>query len=497
VLFEQKPLADGKELRKLLDQGSFLPVECIGFAHGQQRATSPTGTDLTFDDAVRVGRAHFDEDRSFKFAVDIAVAHYGWRVEPYPVVWQPGAWTTDVFRVLSDAGSPLAAHLRIADFERLVKERTRAFVGRDFVFKAIDGYIESSEFPSGYILIRGEPGIGKTSLLCQLIKTRGYLHHFNIAQQGICSSRLFLANLCAQLVVRYQLPRAMLPPDAFGDSDLLSKLLDEAIKTTGGKPIVILVDALDEAEDGGDSACQNRLCLPPVLPAGVFFVLSTREQIDYRLDVDRRQDIYLKDSDPRNLEDVVTYISTFLASHVEVMTARIDEWGVTGKDFTALLTERSEGNFMYLVHVLKDILDGILTHDRLENVEDLPKGLRAYYQRHWRTMRAQDQDRFERIYEPVLRILATVREPVTLGYVQELTQIDSARLVEVVRKWRPFLNELESGLEGPTYRVYHVSFQDFLAQEGLGLKPFHELIARNALAKIPGFLESKDKLGKP
>jgi hypothetical protein len=38
------------------------------------------------------------------------------------------------------------------------------------------------------------------------------------------------------------------------------------------------------------------------------------------------------------------------------------------------------------------------------------------------------------------------------------------------------------------YRVYHTSFQDFLAEEGIGLKPSHQRIAETALRKIPGFL---------
>ena len=104
-------------------------------------------------------------------------------------------------------------------------------------------------------------------------------------------------------------------------------------------------------------------------------------------------------------------------------------------------------------------------------------------------MRAQDQDRFERIYEPVLRILATVREPVTLSAVEEWTSLEPARIREVIRDWRPFLERDAIGHEGePLYRVYHASFQDFLAEEGVGLRPYHEKIAMTALAKIPGFL---------
>jgi AAA ATPase domain len=498
-LFATGPLVEVQALRDLIDEESFLAVECTGFAHsdqlGQEIGDKPeaqhrTGGVLVFDQAVEAGRQQLDRaDRPFQFAIDIAVAHYGWRMEPHPLELLPGALMTSIFRLLATAPAALSPHLKVLDFERLVDERTRNFVGRDFIFQAVDELLENPEFSSGYILIRGEPGIGKTALLSQLVKTRGYVHHFNIALQNIRSTQVFLENVCAQLIVRYQLAHTVLPPEASQDSAFLTQLLTQAASKAGDQPVVVLVDALDEAEDAGLTATANRLFLPAVLPDKVFFVLTSREQIDYRLDVDRREDLYLRDDDPQNLSDVRGYVRNFLRAHREQMTARIAEWKIGADEFVELLTDKSQGNFMYLVQVLEDIRTGRLSPDTMDSIQDLPRGLRAYYQRHWRTMRAQDQERFERIYEPVLRILATVREPVTLTAVQEWTKIEPARIREVIRDWRPFLNETPSATGEPLYRVYHTSFQDFLAEEGVGLKPYHEKIAMTALAKIPGFLD--------
>jgi len=379
----------------------------------------------------------------------------------------------------------------VLDFEPLVEERTRNFVGRDFIFQAIDNLLESPGFPSGYILIRGEPGIGKTALLSQLVKTRGYVHHFNIALQNIRTTQTFLENVCAQLIVRYQLDYATLPPEATQNSAFLSQLLTEATKKAEDKPVVVLIDALDEGEDLGLAATANRLYLPAVLPARVFFVLTSREQIDYRLNVDRREDLYLRDDDPQNLEDVQTYVRTFLQSNQNEMTRRITAWKVSTDQFIELITGKSQGNFMYLVHVLNDIRTGRLSPETLDNIQDLPEGLRAYYEQHWRIMRDRDQDRFEGIYEPVLRILATVHEPVSVDAVEEWTKVKPARIRDVIRDWRPFLNENRSQSGKLLYRIYHASFQDFLAEEGIGLKPSHEKIALNALRKIPGFLSGE------
>lgn len=392
-----------------------------------------------------------------------------------------------LFQIFIGAPRPISGYIRVRQFKELIEERTRHFIGRGFVFHAIDEMIARRDFPSGYLLIRGEPGIGKTALMGQLVKTRGYVHHFNIAPQNIRSARAFLENVCAQLLVRYQLDEGMPSEDAFRDSGYLVHLLAQAAQKQGAVPLVVLVDALDEAEDVGLPPSANRLYLPAVLPDGVFFVLTSREQIDYRLDVNRREDIYLRDTDPQNLEDVSEYVRDFVLRHGEVMGERIRNWNVDQDAFIAKIAEKSEGNFMYLVHVLDDICQGRISSETIDNIDKLPKGLRAYYQRHWRAMRDQDRERFERIYEPVLRFLATVREPVSPDMLQEWTRIDLVRIGEVIEEWRPFLNE-EAGDNGERrYRVYHASFQDFLASEGVGLKPYHAAIADNALSKIPGF----------
>jgi hypothetical protein len=496
-LFAEGPLTDAQQLRDLIDTGSFIAIECTGFAHSERlgRATADApeyqrrqdGV-LSFEQATEAGRQQLDQaERPLQFALDIAVAHYGWRIEPHPLEPIPGASLTNIFRLLTEAATPLATHLHVIDFEQLVNDRTSDFVGRDFIFRAVDELLENDEFRSGYILIRGEPGIGKTALLAQLVKARGYVHHFNIAPQNIRSTRAFLADVCAQLIIRYQLDHAVLPPEATEDSAYLSQLLSEATAKTQGDPVIVLVDALDEAEDTGLPSEANRLYLPPVLPEGVYFVLTSREQIDYRLDVRRREDLYLRDNDPQNLDDVREYVRRFLSAHPET-EERIVAWNVDDEKFVDLITDKSQGNFMYLVHVLEDIRTGTLSPETIDRIEDLPKGLRAYYERHWRTMRIKDEQRFETIYEPVLRLLATVREPVSVEAVEEWTKLDPARVRSVIREWRPFLNEQPGPSGEKLYRVYHASFQEFLAEEGVGLKPSHERIAETALGKIPGFL---------
>ncbi|MFF3333976.1 AAA family ATPase [Streptomyces sp. NPDC002888] len=495
ALFEAGPVGDAAALRELVDSGSYLAVECTGFAHSNLLAP---GSDLpearhredgllTFDRAVAAGREQLNRpERPLRFAVDVGLAQYGWRFEPHPLEAFPGAYGTDIFRVLAQAQGPLARELQALDVEAYVLDHTRAFVGRDFVFQAVDQLVADPGFRSGYILIRGEPGIGKTSLLSQLVRTRGYVHHFNMAQGRVDSTRAFLANVCAQLIIRYELDHTFLPPEATTDSAFLSRLLAEASAKAGDQAVVVLIDALDEAEDETLAPRANRLFLPKVLPDNVFFVLTSREQIGYQLVVNRREDIYLRDDDPRNLDDVRTYVSHYLATHPD-MAPRVAASGLSAEEFLEIITDKSQGNFMYLVFVLDDIRTGRIVVETMDDVRNLPTGLLAYYDQHWKAMRAHDTARFESVYEPVLRILATVREPVALPAVEEWTGVEPARIRDVLRDWRPFLNETHTEAGEPLYRVYHTSFQDFLAEEGVGLRPYHKKIAMTALSKIPGF----------
>jgi AAA ATPase-like protein len=401
-----------------------------------------------------------------------------------------------VIQVFKDAPAPLSSQIRTQEFTALVEERTRNFVGREYVFKAVDEALADPEFPSGYLVIRGEPGIGKTAIIAQLVKDRAFIHHFNVASLGIRSPQAFLSNICAQLIVRYGLDHSYLPAEATHDGGFLSQLLVEAAATKQ-LPVVVAVDALDEAEDLALPAGANRLFLPTSVPEGVYFVVSTRPKLTYQLFADRKRDFYLNDNDPQNLDDVATYIRHQLTAKRERLQPRIEDWEVAEDEFIEVLTAKSEGNFMYLVHVLRDIESGALTAANIDNILNLPQGLKGYYERHWNDMRSADEEQFRKYQQPVVCLLATAREPVTVVQLLEWTvhfwqrrawdstALDPIAVKDVLTAWREFLDEVPTNGER-RFRVYHASFQEFLADE-VGLVAYHETISETALAKIPGF----------
>ena len=410
------------------------------------------------------------------------------------------AVVSQAYRAYREPAAPaVASNVRVGEFKTLVRERTRNFVGREFIFRAIEGLIDNPEFRSGYILIHGEPGIGKTSLVAELVRQHGYVHHFNIAAQNIRSTGQFLSNVCAQIILSCGLRYSKLPPELGDDSGFFSKLLAEAAEGPEGKPLVILVDALDESEGAGAMGA-NRLLLPQILPDGVFIIVTTREVSDSELLVDSQRNIYIHDNDPQNVADVSKFIARYLAAHEKVMGAKLDSWDIGHAEFVKILAGKSEGNFMYVVHVLDDLCSGILKPDTMADFREIPSGLRGYYRHHWRLMKSVDENLFERIHRPVVCSLAAAYEAVTveqlLPWASQISgsSLASPQIRQVITEWRQFLNG-EVTCDGQhAYRIYHQSFRDFLGDE-VGLEEFHSNIARNALAKLSDDPLTGDRAG--
>jgi hypothetical protein len=364
------------------------------------------------------------------------------------------------------------ANLR-RSFDALMRDKLRGFVGRQFVFDAVDDFLRRHD--SGYLVIRGVPGIGKSALMAKLIDDRGYIHHFNVASQNIRSPRVFLENVCAQLIGRYKLKHDEIPHRAFDDSGFLAQCLGEAAAAPENHPIVLAIDALDEADMLGLTAAANALYLPFSLPEGVYVVVTTRPLDDPRLSVAQQRVLDLEADSEGNLQDITTYIE----AHVQRkgMQERLAAWGVSAGQFVAALRTKSQGNFMYLYYVLPAIEEGRFVKGALD---ELPEGLMAYYRLHWRQMREGNESEFDEVYEPIVCILGVAQEPVTVQQIANWTKLSQGQVKTSIRLWREFLEEEPADGER-RYRIYHASFQDFL-KEQVDLVRYDDMIADHYLA---------------
>ena len=81
-------------LKKLVEDEAYIAVECTGFAHTQSfsNVEAPEAKERTsdgvllFDRAIEAGQEQLNNpNRPFKFAIDIAVAQYRWKIQPLEI----------------------------------------------------------------------------------------------------------------------------------------------------------------------------------------------------------------------------------------------------------------------------------------------------------------------------------------------------------------------------------------------------------------------------
>jgi hypothetical protein len=353
----------------------------------------------------------------------------------------------------------------IRDFRDYIDDKTSGFVGRRFLFDALDRFCNSH--PRGYFIIRGEPGIGKTSFAAQLVRKQGLIHHFNIRAEGVTTSQAFVENVSAQLVTRFRLAVERIPPDAGRDATFLHLLLKQASqKLAHGENLIIVVDALDEADS--PAMGENPLYLPLLLPESCYIVVTTRPTSDPKSPSFKalcEQEFFrLDDELAENQADVAKFIEQFLTR--PGIVGYCEAHNLSSRDFVERLTQASEGNFMYLRYILPEIESG--RYHALDTAE-LPIGLYKYYEDHWERMKGVGGDAWFDYKLPVVAALTVVREPVSIELLDKFSGISNrARVREVIQEWSAFIEERRVARVDESqirYRIYHASFHDFLASK--------------------------------
>ncbi|HWM90879.1 MAG TPA: CHAT domain-containing protein [Thermoanaerobaculia bacterium] len=392
------------------------------------------------------------------------------------------AWDGYLFEPGNGSSSASVPASGSHDFSLLIQDKTEGFVGRRWVFDSIAQFTRKHR--RGYFVLRGDPGIGKTALMAELVKRERFPHHFNIRTEGIQRPDQFLRNIFAQLTSTYGLDPTPLPPDATQSTRFLNVLLDKvAARLKPGEKAALVVDALDETDLSLLAPGANPLYLPGSLPAGLYIFVSTRRG-DLPLRIECEQMALDIDQDsPHNLEDIREYVEAHLPG--SGIRAYVAAQGLDDETFVTEMIGRSEGNFMYLRHVLPEIERG---EYQGRSFKALPVGLQSYYDDHWRRMRARDEEIWFTYQLPVLVALTAVREPVSIADIGRFSGMSDRRRVRgVIDEWAQFLyveqTQDESGSLRKRYRLYHSSFFEFIAakdqvaDERVNLAEAHRRIA--------------------
>jgi hypothetical protein len=373
---------------------------------------------------------------------------------------------------------------QIRDYTQYIAEKTHGFVGRQFVFDAFTQFIHDS--PRGYFIVRGDPGIGKTALTAQLVKVHGYIHHFNIRREGINRADAFLKNICSQLIATFQLDQSFLPAEATQDAGFLNRLLKEVsekLERSGAdERCILLIDALDEVEEGGAGSGVNPLYLPTMLPPRIYLLVTMRRaHMSLRIECEHRI-LDIEHDGKGNIRDVHDYVQQSLDT--PGIRAYIATQGITTNEFVDLIVAKSEGNFMYLRYVLPEIESGAYTS---LSYDALPQGLQNYYESHWHRMRKQANEEWFAYKLPVIIALTVTKQPISIDLLMDFSGVsERPRVRAVLDEWFQFLHSEDVPYNGGLqrrYSLYHASFHDFIAEkeevadEQVSQKAAHKKIA--------------------
>ena len=162
--------------------------------------------------------------------------------------------------------------------KQIIKESTELFVGRSEEFQKLDNFLADNS--SGVMLVTAAAGFGKTALLANWVKERqgnGCFiadHFFSQQYDKTRSVKSAYWNLLRQIYRYYKLYYEQLP----NERDELRNRLNNILKERGAsedKPLVIVIDALDEIE-----AADIPFSLPFLtsLPQNVFVIASARAE---------------------------------------------------------------------------------------------------------------------------------------------------------------------------------------------------------------------------
>ena len=189
-------------------------------------------------------------------------------------------------------------------------ERRRFFVGREDILEEIREYILGED--TGPLAVVGEGGTGKSALMAEAAQRAAnegagavLVVRFIGATPASSDGRFLLEGLCREIALQYGSDPGEMPTEY---QELVPKLVEKFALARPERPLVLMVDSLDQLED----PAVGLTWIPSPLPDHVRLVVSTRpEEVRDRLE--RRGTSFL-DLGPLSREDGGLLLQAWLSS---------------------------------------------------------------------------------------------------------------------------------------------------------------------------------------
>jgi hypothetical protein len=394
------------------------------------------------------------------------------------------------------------------EFAAIIHQKSANFLGRDFVFTAINNFL--NRYNRGYFTIIGLPGSGKSAIIAQYINQNNppenrQVIYYNAELEGKNHAAEFLKYICSQIIATFdQISLPNLPDNATEGSWFLSLLLqqisDHLQSNQPNQKLIIAIDSLNCINSQLQPPGTNIFYLPRYVPQGVYFLLTRRPFLSDNsglLIEAPVQSLHLEDYPQENKRDIQNYIRRNLtpltplpyegmgeqdASNSPSPITEIEEKNLSNSpllvgeglgersikswlnthqineaEFMTNLTNRSENNFMYVSQILAAITNNFYPQPSQIGTS-FPPPLETYYQQHLEKMLGSQYQDFPLA---VLQVLAQTTQPISVTDIANFLNTDEYDIEELLENWLEFL-QIETISDSTTYKFYHDNFRQWL-----------------------------------
>ncbi|MDB9537379.1 ATP-binding protein [Dolichospermum planctonicum CS-1226] len=401
--------------------------------------------------------------------------------------------------------------------------KSENFVGRDFVFSAINNFLH--RYPKGYFTIVGVPGSGKSAILAQFVRQNHHTIYYNAQIVGKNRVEAFFPEVCTQLNLLLEnlsstppqpSPQTMTETgfiNAHEGSWLFSTLLQQVSENLPDQKIIIVIDGLDGIDINSQAVGTNLFYLPRYLPDQIYFIFARRpyKKSHSGLLIEAPSQVLdLADYPVENRQDIKAYIQRNLTpltplpyqgmgeqefSNSPLLPGEglgersnfITEWGndsspllpgeglgersnfITewGNDSSPLLPGEGLGERSNLINknednfmYVQEVLKAMADgFYSVNNFQQIPPDLETYYQQHWQKMQGEG---LSDVAVNILRVLTAEKTPaMSTVAISQIIKADVFDVAEIMETWLEFLQETHTNKE-TKYQLYHHSFRLYL-----------------------------------
>ena len=415
-------------------------------------------------------------------------------------VWNPwyGVKLGEIVRVVESEDSrcfageieELHGHLKpIGSDARLYDLLSKGFVGRTWLFEALEQWRQDEKRDSRLFWITGDPGVGKSAFAAQLTHTRS---DAVIAAQFVQwdkldhrDARRVVRSVAFQAATRlpdYRKLLLTLPEitrlDDKDASSLFDYLLANPLRNLiggGRERYLVVIDALDEAGETESNPLVELLAgNAQRLPEWVGIVVTSRPESAVNTPLQGLNPFVLGTRTDANRADLRDYLHHQLAPQLAGRS-----------NFNTLVNhilDRSEGVFLYVERFCDSVQQG---HLSLDHPEEFPQGLGGVFFQ-WFQRQFPNAEAFRKDVRPALRVVLAAQEPLPVEVVQHLFHWPQEELRDFTRTIGS-LFPVATDASGEYVRPYHKSLADWLADEARAGKYFVDVMEGHRMLAAYGW----------